>query len=245
MRVVVEPTAAGLARTAAEFVADAIRTAPALVLALPTGRTPLAMYSELVRMHREDGLDFSRVRVFNLDEYIDVSPDDPRSFHSYLWSQLLGSVNISVGNVRFAPSDREERVCKLYEEEISAAGGIDLLIAGVGSNGHVAFNEPGSALDSRTRAVRLADSTIDHMRGVFAPDEPPSCAVTMGLATILESRRILLIAAGEAKQEPLAGLVEGPVTTENPVSVLRLHPDVTVIADREAWSGPDLSRRPA
>lgn len=245
MRVVVEPTAAGLGRTAAEFVADAIRAAPATVLALPTGRSPLVMYSELVRMHREGALDFSQVRIFNLDEYIGVRPDDPHSFHRYLWNQLLGLVNVQPQNVRLAPCIDDEQAIASYEEEICRAGGIDLLIAGVGSNGHVAFNEPCSAIDSRTRVVLLADSTIDRIRGVFAPQEPPTRAVTIGLATILEARRILLIAAGEAKQEPLAGLVQGPVTIQNPVSVLRLHPDLTVIADPEAWPGPDLSRRSA
>src|SRR6185369_9500212 len=127
MRLVVEPTAAGLGRTAAEFVADAIRAVSATVLALPTGRSPLTMYSELVRMHREEGLDFSQVRVFNLDEYIGVQPDDPRSFHSYLWNQLLGLVNIQPQNVRLAPFVDDAQALTLYEEEIRRAGGIDLL----------------------------------------------------------------------------------------------------------------------
>jgi glucosamine-6-phosphate deaminase len=198
------------------------------------------MYSELVRMHREEGLDFSQVRVFNLDEYIGVQPDDPRSFHSYLWNQLLGLVNIQPQNVRLAPFVDDAQALTLYEEEIRRAGGIDLLIAGVGSNGHVAFNEPCSAMDSRTRAVRLADSTIDRIRGVFAPQEPPARAVTMGIATILEARRILLIAAGEAKSQPTLGLLNGCITESNPVSLLYSHPDMTVLLDSDAYCGRGL-----
>ena len=234
MRLHVEPDPSGLACRAANIVAAAISALPGIVLALPTGRTPLGMYDELVRMHRLQSLDFSRVRIFSLDEYRGLDIRDARSFHSYLWTHLLEHVNVSRDNVHLPSPTADDAACQAYEDEIRAAGGIDLLVAGVGSNGHIAFNEPGSALDSRTRIVDLANSTLDHMRPVFQPDPPPHQAVTIGIATILEARRILLLAAGEAKREALQEALAGPVSVANPVSALRLHSDVTVVADRAA-----------
>jgi len=234
MRVFIEPDQDALARRAAGCVADVLLAAPGAVLALPTGRTPLGLYRELVRMHHETLLDFSATRVFSLDEYIGVPPTDVRSFHSYLREQFLSRVNVVPDNVYLLPSSADDNDCQDYETAIRDAGGIDLLIAGVGTNGHIAFNEPGAALDSRTRIVKLAQSTLAGMQAVFAPDQMPTNAVTMGLATILEARRILVLASGQAKRKALAGLLRGSVTAENPVSAVRLHADATVVADRDA-----------
>src|SRR5262245_9504065 len=168
MRLHVEPGAEALARKAARLVAGSISANPEIVLALPTGRSPLCMYAELVRIHRAEGLDFSRVRAFSLDEYLGVPATDPRSFHCYLWTHLLGQVNIRPENVRLSSGEADDAFCRQYEEDIRASGGMDLLIAGVGVNGHIAFNEPGCAFNSRTRIVELADSTIEHLRPAFS-----------------------------------------------------------------------------
>jgi glucosamine-6-phosphate deaminase len=234
MRVLVAPDVPTLALEAATFVAQVVASHPTAVLALPTGRTPIGLYRELVRMHRDENLDFSRAQVFNLDEYRGISPTDPRSFDAYLRHHFLSHVNVLPENVHLLSSTADDTACKRYESDIKAAGGIDLLIAGVGTNGHIAFNEPGAALDSRTRIVKLADSTLANMRAVFSPDEMQTHAVTMGIGTILEARKILVLASGETKERALAGLLNGPVTTDNPISAVRLHADVTVIADREA-----------
>jgi glucosamine-6-phosphate deaminase len=234
MRVHVEPDAATLARHAAAFVAEVLRARPDAVFAVPTGRTPLGLYRELVRMHHDEALDFSRTRIFSLDEYIGVNRNDDRSFDHYLREHFLSKVNVLPANVHLLSSAADGNECSRYETQIRAAGGISLLIAGVGTNGHIAFNEPGATLNSRTRIVDLAPSTMAGLGAVFGKSEMPTRAVTMGIGTILEARKILVLASGSSKQKALAGLLQGPVTAENPVSTLRLHGDVTVIADQEA-----------
>jgi glucosamine-6-phosphate deaminase len=211
---------------AAQTVAEIVRAAPNARLCLPTGRTPLGMYRELIRLHRTGRLDFSRVRVFQLDEYIGLRPGHPDSFKSYLWREFLNHVNVRRANIHFIEND--------YEQAIRSAGGIDLLVLGIGINGHLGFNEPGSESDSRTRIVDLADATISGIRRIFAPDELPHQAVTIGLATIMDAKRILLLASGAEKASILARAMTGPVTTAIPASILQSHPRVTVIADNEA-----------
>jgi len=243
MRVFVEPDVAKLSRKAASAVAQLLIAQTHAVLALPTGRTPVTLYRELARMHREEDLDFSGVRIFNLDEYVGVPPTDDRSFDHYLRQHFLSQVNVRTENIQLLPDKADKEVCADYENKIRAAGGIDLLIAGVGTNGHIAFNEPGSALDSRTRIVELAESTRTNMQAVFKESEMPTHAATMGIGTILEARKILVLASGRTKKNALDGLLHGPVTIENPVSAVRLHPEVTLIADQEARSGFSGSSR--
>ena len=236
MRVHEEPDRSALSRRAATVVAELVLARPDIVLALPTGRTPLGLYQELVRKHRDDGLDFSRSRIFSLDEYIGVPRKDDRSFQHYLGENFLSHVNVLPNNVHLLSSTADGDECRRYETEIRAVGGIDLLIAGVGTNGHIAFNEPGAPLDSRTRIVELALSTKTNMQAVFGSDEMPTRAVTMGIGTILEAKKILVLASGRTKEKALSGLLHGPVTRENPVSALRKHGDVTVIVDQEAMN---------
>jgi glucosamine-6-phosphate deaminase len=243
MRVHVEPDVEELSRRAASIVGQTLLANPRATLALPTGRTPLGLYRELARMHREEKLDFSGSSIFNLDEYIGVPPTDDRSFDHYLRRHFLSEVNVLPENVHLLSHKSDATLCSEYESRIRAAGGIDLLIAGVGTNGHIAFNEPGSPLDSRTRIVELASSTRANMQAVFKEGEIPKHAATMGLGTILETGKILVLATGEAKQRALAGLLHGPVTSDNPVSAVRLHDDVTVIADQEAANLSGSSRR--
>jgi glucosamine-6-phosphate deaminase len=227
---------AEVSREAADFVAGAIRRRPNLSLALPTGRTPLGMYGELVRMHREEHLDFSNVRFFSLDEYVGLPESDPRSFRSYLWSHLFQLTNSRRENITLAPSAGDGDV-DAYEQAILRAGGLDLLIAGLGANGHIAFNEPGSRFDSRTRVVSLADSTLDGMRNNFEEGELPRQAVTVGIGTILEARGVLLLVSGNAKKDALSRVLHGPIQESVPGSVLRLHSNVTVVTDRVAAGG--------
>jgi glucosamine-6-phosphate deaminase len=213
---------------AARIVAETVQAIPNARLCLPTGRTPRGMYRELIRLHRTERLDFSRVRVFQLDEYIGLRPGHPETFKSYLWREFLNHVNVRRANIHFIEND--------YEEVIRSNGGIDLLVLGIGINGHLGFNEPGSETDSRTRIVDLAGSTINGMRHTFAPDELPHQAVTIGIATIMEARRILLLASGTEKASILAKALGDPVTTALPASILQLHANVTVIADQDALS---------
>ena len=215
-----------MSEEAARSVAEAIRAKPKLVLCVPSGNTPKGMYQELIRMRRQSQLDFSKVKFFLLDEYIGLRPGHPQSFRADLWRVFLNYINVRPANV-YLPDES-------YEETTRRSGGIDLLISGIGVNGHIAFNEPGSALDSRTRIVELEDSTIELMKTSFSPPELPRKAITMGLATILEARRILLLASGSPKAQILARALTGEITTDVPASALRLHSNLTVIADEEA-----------
>jgi len=233
MKLQIEADAIGVGRESARWVAAAIRNHPRLTLALPTGSSPLSMYAELVRLNREDDLDFSNVRVFSLDEYLGLAESDPRSFRHYLWARFLGLINVRPANVLLAPSNGNGG--DDYEQAIRAAGGIDLLIAGLGANGHIAFNEPGSSFESRTRCVELAESTLAGMRFHFAEAELPKQAMTMGVATILEARQVVMLVIGEAKQESLHRMLEGPISEAMPASAMRLHGDVTIFADQSAW----------
>ena len=222
MRVLVTPDYQALSQEAAAIVDKSLHAKPALTLGLPTGQTPLGMYEQLIRKHRTEGLDFSAVKTFNLDEYAGISPEDPRSFHAYMRSRFFDHININPSNAHI-PDDQYER----YEHLIRESGGIDLLIVGIGLNGHIAFNEPGSSFDSRTRVVTLAPETIQ-----AASQEIPHTAITMGIGTILEARKILLLASGAKKAEILRRALRGPVTEAVPASALQLHPNVIVITDK-------------
>ena len=225
-------------REAARFIANAVRRNPAIKLGLATGNTTVGMYRELARLHREEALDFSQVITFNLDEYLGLPPTHPQSFHCFMREHFFAHVNIRPGNIHIPDGDvagNYESYCSGYEQAIRAAGGIDLQILGIGRNGHIGFNEPTSSLGSRTRVKVLSSETIDDNRKFFAPDEKtPECAITMGIGTILEAKRILLLAAGASKAGPIAAAIEGPLTASLTASALQLHPDVTFIVDQEA-----------
>jgi glucosamine-6-phosphate deaminase len=229
---------AELSRRAAALVAAAVRKQPGLRLGLATGTTPLGMYRELVRMHAEQGLDFSRVVTFNLDEYLGLPADHPQSFRSFMRHHFFDHVNVAPQNIHIpdglAPGDLEE-YCAAYERTIQAAGGVDLQILGIGGNGHIGFNEPSSSLASRTRVKTLTRQTREDIRSLFGPEQPlPEAAITMGIGTILESRRALLLASGASKAHVLMRAIEGPVSASITASALQLHRDVTVLADEEA-----------
>jgi len=238
MRVLVTPDYRTLSEEAAALVARAVRAKPDITLGLPTGSTPLGMYEELIRKHRHEELDFSRVRTFNLDEYLGLAPDDPQSYHAYMHARFFDHVNIAVDNTRIpdgSPGVDADAECGRYEDEIRNVGGIDLLVVGIGSNGHIAFNEPGSSFESRTRVVTLAPETIENAKRHFPGDANiPMSAITIGIRTILDARRILLLASGSGKAEAVERTLRDPVSESVPASALRLHPDVIAILDESA-----------
>jgi len=245
MLLVLKPNSEELGREAARVIANAVRRNPALRLGLATGSTMLAMYQELVRLHRRESLDFSKVVTFNLDEYLGLSPNHPQSFHHYMRENFFAHVNVDAGNIHIpdgAIKGNYQQYCASYEEAIRNVGGIDLQILGIGRNGHIGFNEPTSSLGSRTRLKVLSKETIQDNRKFFASqDEIPQCAITMGIGTILESKRILLLASGAPKAAAIAKAIEGPLTASVTASALQLHSDVTFIIDREA--GAELKQQ--
>jgi glucosamine-6-phosphate deaminase len=237
VRVIVEPDKQAVARRAAGFVAEMVRRRPTCVLGLATGGTVLGMYAELIRLHRDEGLDFSRVVTFNLDEYVGLGPQHPQSYRYFMQKNFFDHINIDVRNTH-VPDGRAldfEVHCEQYERMIKEEGGIDLQVLGVGTDGHIAFNEPGSSLGSRTRLKTLAPETIaDNARFFPSIDEVPRLAVTMGVGTILESRRCLLLATGPEKAKAVRNTIEGPVTAQVTASALQLHREVVSIVDDEA-----------
>lgn len=230
---------------AARIVASAVRSKPSMTLGLATGSTTLGMYRELVRLHKEEGLDFSRVVTFNLDEYLGLSGEHPQSFHRFMQENFFDHVNIPAAKIHIPggkPSGNYEEYFLSYERAIREAGGIDLQILGIGRNGHIGFNEPTSSFGSRTRLKVLTRETIEDNRKFFAPgEEVPECAITMGIGTILEAKRIVLLATGAAKAESVAEAIEGPITASVTASCLQLHEDVTFVIDEAA--GEKLKQR--
>lgn len=228
-----------MSKRAARLIADSIRDKPNIVLGLASGGTPVGCYRELIRMHREEGLDFSKVTSFNLDEYIGLAPTHPQSYRYFMDENLFRHVNIKMKNTHVPDglSDDHEKTCNEFEEAIKKAGGIDLQLLGIGSDGHIAFNEPGSPFNSRTTVVSLSERTRkDNARFFKSIDEVPRQAVSMGMETIMEAREIILLASGEGKADAVAKSIEGPVTTEVPASVLQRHPNCTFITDEASAS---------
>ncbi len=226
-----------LSRAAAQTVAKTLNSKPNAVLGLATGSTPLGLYRELVRMHKEEGLNFSQVTTFNLDEYVGLKKDHPQSYHYFMEENLFKHINIPPQNI-YVPSgttDNYEAFCKWYEQRIADCGGIDLQVLGIGADGHIAFNEPTSSLGSRTRIKTLTRQTIeDNARFFDRPEDVPVYAITMGVGTILEARKIMLLANGENKAEAIAAAIEGPVTSMCSASALQLHRDTIFFLDRAA-----------
>jgi glucosamine-6-phosphate deaminase len=225
MQVIIKPDYKEMSVAAARILADAISAKPRLSICLAAGNTPTGTYRELIRLQRIESLDFSNATFFYLDDYVGLREGHRESFRCYLDHELFLPGHVDPAHV-YAPDVQ-------YEETIRQCGGIDLLICGIGKNGHLAFNEPGSPVDSRTRIVDLSESTVEGLRGKFRPDEIPRRAITMGLATIMEARQILLLANGPEKAGVLSRALTGPVTTDIPASVLQRHSDVTVLTDRE------------
>ena len=239
MRIIIENRADQAAHRAAQLVEEQLRGGPTLVLALPTGATPRPMYERLVEARREQGLDFSRATVFGLDEYVGLAVDDPRTMRAQLRAQLLDPVGLPAAQLHTLDgSARDLRVaCARYEAQIARAGGLDLVVLGIGNDGHIGFNEPGSSLGSRTRLKTLTRETLRANASGFARlEDVPRLALTIGVGTILEARRCLLLATGEAKAAVVARAVEGPITAQVTASALQFHPDARIVLDAAAAS---------
>jgi glucosamine-6-phosphate deaminase len=237
MEIIIQPNAKVAAELTAKLIADHLREKHDLVLGLATGRTMESVYAELANMHTRDALDFSACRTFNLDEYVGLSAEDPNSYRTYMNKHLFDRINIDIRNTCLpdgtAPDLKEE--CALYEEKIKSCGGIDLQLLGIGESGHIGFNEPLSALSSRTRQKALMQVTIDQNSPLFdPPSRMPRRALTMGVGTILEAKRILLLVTGAKKATILAKAVEGPITSMISATALQMHPATTVIVDEDA-----------
>ncbi|MGA0845660.1 MAG: glucosamine-6-phosphate deaminase [Luteolibacter sp.] len=235
MELIIQPSSDAAARIAADQIAALLKQKPDAVLGLATGSTPVQLYRMLIDMN----LDWSRVTTFNLDEYIGLPREHPQSYHSFMWENLFSRVNIKPENVHIPDGNAADipAMCAAYEEAIRAAGGIDLQLLGIGTDGHIGFNEPGSSLASRTRLKTLTERTrSDNARFFDSLDEVPYHCVTMGIGTILDARVNVLLAFGENKAEAIAGAVEGPVTADNPASALQFHPSVKVYLDDAAAS---------
>ncbi|MBP1806939.1 glucosamine-6-phosphate deaminase [Rubellimicrobium aerolatum] len=242
MEVVVRPDVDAAVDLVARLIAARIEAKPDLVIGLATGRTMERVYDRLVAL----GPSFRRVCSFNLDEYVGLAPDDPQSYRSYMRQHLFDRVDIDLANARLPEVDGPDlkEVARRYEADIAAAGGVDLQLLGIGETGHIGFNEPLSALMSRTRDKTLTQDTRRQNAAMFGgdPDRVPSRALTMGVGTILDAREVLLLATGEHKAHIVAKAIEGPITSMVTASALQLHPNCKVVLDEaaaEALQGRD------
>jgi glucosamine-6-phosphate deaminase len=227
-----------LSAALAACVLERIVACPSLVLGLPTGRTPLKLYRELRERSGGNKIDWSQVRTFNLDEFAGIEASNPNSYRAFMQTELFEHVPIDSANINFlngAAPDLEAE-CRRYEAAIAAAGGIDLQILGIGANGHIGFNEPADGLCSHTHVAELEQESREANAQRFGGDwrHVPERALSMGMATILNARDIVLIATGDEKADAVHGLIEGLITTRLPASILQVHPRVTVMLDRAA-----------
>lgn len=237
MEIIIQPDSEQASQLAARIVARTVKEKPHAVLGFATGNTPLQLYRSLVRMHREQGLDFSGLTSFNLDEYVGIPPAHPSSFHSYMWAHIFSNINLPKERINIPDGLAADipASCRKYEQAIRSAGGIDIQILGIGTNGHIGFNEPSSSLSSRTRIKTLTEETRREAAAAFGGEEAvPTHVITMGLGTIMESRMCLLLAFGRKKARSVARAAEGPVTAMVPGSVLQMHPRAILVLDREA-----------
>ncbi|HCS73954.1 MAG TPA: glucosamine-6-phosphate deaminase [Clostridiales bacterium] len=214
-----------------------IKEKPNTVLGLATGSTPIGMYRNLVKSYRANEVSFSQVRTYNLDEYVGIPQDHPCSYYYFMQENLFKDIDIPAENVSLPNGNAEDLAaeCKSYEERITAAGGIDLQVLGIGHNGHIGFNEPGTPFGSVTQLIDLTQSTIQANSRFFEnEDQVPRQALSMGIKTIMQARKILLFAKGGEKAEIMKKALQGPVTPEVPASILQLHPNLFVFVDKAA-----------
>jgi glucosamine-6-phosphate deaminase len=238
MEIIILPTPDDVARTAADAIEEQVRRGPS-VLGLATGSTPLGTYRELIERHRTAGLSFAQAQAFLLDEYVGLPGEHPQSYHSVIRDEFTASVDFGADSVHGLDgmAANPEAEAARYEARITAAGGVDIQILGIGTDGHVGFNEPMSSMASRTRIKTLTRQTReDNARFFSSLEEVPDHVLTQGLGTIREARHLLLLAMGEAKAEAVAAAVEGPVAAICPASALQLHPHVSVLVDEAAAS---------
>ncbi|MGM0874505.1 MAG: glucosamine-6-phosphate deaminase [Bacillota bacterium] len=226
-----------MSKAAAQYIINKLKYSPQITLGLATGGTPQGVYQHLIEDHQQNATSYEHVTSFNLDEYIGLSKDDPNSYYHYMYENLFKHINISPQHTHI-PSGMNQDLqaeCDEYENKIQQLGGIDLQLLGIGSNGHIGFNEPGTSFQSMTHVVDLAPSTREANSRYFnSVDEVPTQAITMGINSIFKSKEILLLASGKAKQDAMVKLLNGDVTENFPASILKQHPNATVIADENA-----------
>lgn len=227
-------------RVAANIISAQVIMKPDCVLGLATGSTPIGTYEQLIRWYEKGDLDFSQVHSINLDEYRGLSPENDQSYRYFMNTHLFDKINIDKKNT-YVPDGLEpdsEKACRDYEEIIHAHGGVDLQILGLGHNGHIGFNEPGSAFEKETHCVKLSENTRQANARFFASlEEVPTEAYTMGIKSIMQAKKIVVIVSGESKNEIVKRAFNGPITPEVPASVLQLHNDVTLVGDEAALAG--------
>lgn len=224
---------------AGNYMCGQVLAKPDSVLGLATGSTPLKPYSHMIKLFENGAVDFSKVTTFNLDEYCNLDVHDKNSYHTFMYDNLFNHINIPDKNIHFLDGNADdlEKECTEYEERIKNAGGIDIQLLGIGSNGHIAFNEPSDSFQRWSHVVQLKESTInDNSRFFNSIEEVPTHAVTMGIGSIMKAKRILIIATGENKANAIKQLIDGNVTPQCPASVLQFHTDVTLMLDKGAAS---------
>ncbi|MBE7037484.1 MAG: glucosamine-6-phosphate deaminase [Ruminococcaceae bacterium] len=239
MRVIVCLDYNEMSMVGARFVSSQLTLKPDSVLGLATGLTPVGMYNILSDMNKKGEIDFSKVKSFNLDEYYKIAPDNEQSYHYFMEKNLFSKVNIKRENTHILDglSENPEEECERFDKLIQEKGGIDLQILGIGRNGHIGFNEPDKELYSNTHLTPLTQSTIEANSVFFeSEDEMPKSALTMGMSSILKSKRIIIMANGESKKDAVARLLSGKISTDLPASLLNIHPDVILICDKAAYS---------
>lgn len=241
MEVVVKDTYDEISSLGAKIIAETISRKPRCVIGLATGSTPLGIYQELARMNGAGQIDFAQVVTFNLDEYVGIPPDHAESYRRFMNENLFDHVNIRKENT-YVPDGMAEDIygfCQWYEQKILDHGGIDVQLLGIGHNGHIGFNEPGSSLGSRTRVKTLTQRTLEANARFFDDDvtQVPKYAITMGIGTILDSEQVLLVANGEEKAEAITATIEGPITAQVPATVVQMHRRATVVLDGASATG--------
>jgi glucosamine-6-phosphate deaminase len=239
MEIIICDNPNAVALTAANMICEAVKSKPESVLGLATGSTPVLLYKELIERYKQKDISFRKVTTFNLDEYVGVDSTNPQSYRFFMNKNLFSMVDLKTANTHLPNGMAKDPLKEgpSYERKIKRAGGIDLQILGIGANGHVGFNEPTSSLGSRTRVKALTEQTIRDNSRFFSPGETqPQLAITMGIQTILEARRIILLATGRSKAKAIAAAAEGSLAAMCPASALQLHPRTTFIIDEEAAS---------
>lgn len=237
MKIIIANDYQDMGKKAANILAAQVCLNPKCILGLATGSTPISMYQRLVKIHKEDDLDFSGVTTFNLDEYVGISENDTNSYHYFMFNNLFNHINLKRENIHIpnGKSENLQRECDEYEILIKNLGGIDLQVLGIGLNGHIGFNEPDSKFEASTHVVKLKENTIDANSRFFKTiDDVPKFAISMGIGTIMRAKKIILLASGSNKAEIISKAVYGDITPQVPASILQLHPDVTLILDCDA-----------
>lgn len=235
MQIYIYPDKEKLAQAAASMIAGLVIEKPDAILGLATGDTPVPTYQEMIRLNREGVVSFEETRTFNLDEYVGIAPDHPQSYRRFMNEQLFNHIDIDMDNTQVPSGFADADAAADYDTQIEAAGGVDLQVLGIGRNGHIGFNEPGSDFSRTTHIVELTENTRDANARFFdSIDEVPTHAVSMGIGTIMHAKKILLIATGANKADAVAEMLNGPITPNMPASVLALHQNVVVVLDADA-----------